>query len=281
MHYSNYDLLFALGDRYEMFAAVASTLPFNLKVAHIHGGETTLGAIDNAYRHGITLMSKYHFVSCSPYASKVESLIGNKEGVFNVGALSIENLTELKLFSKEEILSTFSLDLTKPSILFTFHPETVSFEKNEVYIQEVIEVMEATQNYQWVITMPNADTMGNLIRSYLESYIKRATNVFSIENFGTIGYLSAMKHCAFMFGNTSSGFVEAAFFPKYVINLGDRQKGRYRTPNIIDTPIERDEILKAIEKAQASNTLQYDGFYGKGNTAKQIVEILKNQLSSE
>ena len=274
----SYDLLFALGDRFEMFAAVASTLPFDLKVAHIHGGETTLGAIDNAYRHSISLMSKLHFCVTEAYENRLVELLGTEKGIFNVGSLSMDNMKHLTLLSIEEMKEKFGVDLSKPSILFTFHPETVAFEKNEVYIKEIISALSELDHFQLVITMPNNDTMGSMVRNHLNDFISKATNVFAIENFGTIGYLSAMKHCALMLGNTSSGFAEAAYFPKWVINLGQRQAGRYRTPNIVDVPeIEKRVILNAVNHLKGSPEPTFNSPYGNGNTAEQIIKILKDK----
>ena len=270
-----YDLVFALGDRYEMFAAVASTVPFNINIAHIHGGETTIGSIDNAFRNSITLMSKYHFTSTQVYKNRVIELTGNEENIYNVGALSIDNLKNIKLYSKNEFKKVFNIDLNIPSILITFHPETVSYEKNNVYIEELISALQKINDYQLIITMPNADTMGNIIRNKLNEFIKSSTNVFGIETFGTIGYLSCMKHCRFMLGNTSSGFVEASFFPKYVINLGERQKGRIITSNIINCNINEAAILSKIREVEKLPEPDKINIYGTGNTANNIIKILK------
>lgn len=271
-----FDLVICLGDRYEMFAAICATIPFNYSVAHIHGGETTLGAIDNAYRHSISLFSKFHFASTEEYKERVIEVVGYRENVFNVGALSIDNLKNLTLYTKEEFYNLFNIDLNKPTVLITFHPETVSFEKNKVYIEEVIGALNELKKYQLVITMPNVDTLGVYIREKLEKFIGKSNNAIAVESFGTIGYLTCMKYCHFMLGNTSSGFVEASFFPKYVLNLGDRQKGRCVTPNIFNCPIDKDRILKCVEKIESmpldpSNI----SVYGEGNSAEQIINILK------
>jgi len=272
---NKFDLVFALGDRYEMFAAVSATTPFNIKVAHISGGETTLGAIDNVYRHSITLMSAYHFASTDIYKKRIIEITGSEEHAYSVGALSIDNLRNMKLLSPEEFKQKFNIDLSIPTILITFHPETVSFEKNEIYISEVTKALEKCSKYQLVITMPNTDTMGNMIRSRFKDFIANASNAIEVESFGALGYLSCMKYCAFMLGNTSSGFVEASFFPKYVINLGDRQKGRLVTPNILTVPVKHEEIEQAIKKVESLKPLENLNIYGTGNASGQIVNILK------
>jgi GDP/UDP-N,N'-diacetylbacillosamine 2-epimerase (hydrolysing) len=273
-----YDLVFALGDRFEMFAAVAATTPFIIPLAHLHGGETTLGAIDNAFRHAITSLSNYHFTSTEVYRKRVADIVGTEENVYNVGALSVDNLKNLPLLSKKAFKEKFRIDLKKPSILFTFHPETVDYQNNERYIEEILASLEQLSRFQVIITMPNADTMGLLIRKKLEAFGKGRSNIILVENFGVLGYLSAMKYCAFMLGNTSSGFAEAAFFPKWVINLGRRQEGRINTPNIINTPIESRAIIRAVQQVENTPTPGDCNIYGDGNAAERIVSIVKKEF---
>lgn len=272
----SFDLVLALGDRFEMFAAVISGSPLGVHFGHIHAGETTLGAIDNAYRHSISLMSKVLFVSTDEYAKRAKEITEEGQQVFNVGALSIDNLNKIELYNKEKFRKLFNIDLNQPSILSTFHPETVSFENNETYVNELINSFEILkEKYQLIITMPNADTMGNMIREKLTVFGEKHKNVKLVESFGMMGYLSCMKHCSFLLGNTSSGFVEASFFPKYVINLGDRQKGRMLSPNITNTPIVSSNILEAVNKIEKSAALKNLHWYGKGNAAEQIITKLK------
>jgi GDP/UDP-N,N'-diacetylbacillosamine 2-epimerase (hydrolysing) len=275
-----YDLIVCLGDRYEMFAAVSASVPFRIPVAHIHGGETTLGAIDNIYRHTLTHISQLHFVSTEKYKQKVVSLLGDSSHVYNVGAMSIDNLMEIELMSPETFLETFGIDLSKKSILITLHPETVAYEKNEIYVQELVKALKRlAENYQLIITMPNLDTLGSMIREELNTFISASEGkAIGVESFGTLGYLSCMKHCAFLLGNTSSGFVEASFFPKQVINLGERQSGRIRTPNILDCALEEAEIMKAVAEIEKSEKLEKIETYGTGQTAKKIHKILKQFL---
>jgi GDP/UDP-N,N'-diacetylbacillosamine 2-epimerase (hydrolysing) len=273
-----FDLIIALGDRYEMFAACASVMPFNIPIAHIHGGETTEGAIDDAFRHGITQMSKLHFTTTKTYSNRVAELKGNNAHIYNVGALSLDNLKNTTLLSIAEFKDRFNIDMAKPGILITFHPETVALDKNKGYIGALIDALEQLTAYQLIITMPNADTMGNMIREKLNGFISATSNAIGIESFGMLGYLSCMKHCSMMLGNTSSGFVEAAFFPKWVINLGDRQKGRILTPNILQTPVTKESILAAVHKIEALGTPPPVDVYGDGHTAQRIVQLLKQTL---
>lgn len=275
-----YDLIICLGDRFEMFAAVTSSIPFNIPIAHISGGEITLGAIDNVFRNSLTIVSSIHFASTEQYKKRIIEMLGTDKNVYNVGALSIDNLKDLKLLSKKEFKEKFKIDLDLDSILITFHPETISFEKNKDHINEIIAALQELKQYQLIITMPNADTMGNLIREKLQKFVKKNSNAIAVESFGTVGYLTCMKYCKMMLGNTSSGFVEASFFPKYVINLGDRQKGRIVTPNVLNCRIKKDSILDCVSKAAKLPELKPVGIYGNGNSASKMHKKIKIHLNN-
>ena len=274
---NKFDLVFALGDRYEMFASVSAGTLFNVNFAHLHAGETTLGAVDNAYRHAISLFSTQLFVTTETYKKRAEEIVEKTVRINNVGALSIDNLKTINFMSKTEFNDRFDISLESPSILCTFHPETVSYEKNEIYIKELLDSFEILKNkYQIIITLPNTDTMGQMIRDEILVFSEKYPEIKIIESFGMLGYLSCMKHCEFLLGNTSSGFVEATFFPKYVINLGDRQKGRLETDNIITTPITKKDILDTVKQIELSEPLHNLNIYGDGKTAKKIISILKS-----
>lgn len=271
-----FDLVFCLGDRFEMFAAVSSGTPFNVNFAHIHAGETTLGAIDNAYRHAISLFSSYLFVSTNEYKKRAEEIVEKSVPVYNVGALSIDNLSKINYLTKQDFKSKFDIDLSKPTILSTFHPETVSYERNEAHIRELLSSFdELKEKYQIVITMPNTDTMGQMIRDAINEYKLNNPEIILIESFGMLGYLTCMKYCSFLLGNTSSGFVEASYFPKFVVNIGDRQKGRVETKNIYTIPISESKILETVKEIENSSYLENEKVYGEGNSSKKIIEILK------
>ena len=273
---NKFDLVITLGDRYEMFAAVTAASPFNIKIAHIHAGETTLGAIDNAYRHSISLFSDYLFVSTEEYKNRAIEVVRESAKVFNVGALSIDNLKNIEFLTIEELNIKFNLDLNKPTILSTFHPETVSFEKNETHIKELLGSFEELKtDYQIIITMPNTDTMGQMIRDEILKFKKKNSEIIIIESFGMIGYLSCMKHCSFLLGNTSSGFVEASYFPRYVINIGNRQAGRIETKNIYSVPVSKQKIISTVQKIENKSTPENEKIYGDGNTANAILGKIK------
>jgi GDP/UDP-N,N'-diacetylbacillosamine 2-epimerase (hydrolysing) len=273
----SYKLIVVLGDRYEMFAACASSIPYNVKIAHIHGGESTKGAIDDCFRNSITQMASIHFAAAEEYKNRIIELKNSNSNIYNTGSLSIDNLKQMKLLSIADFQKKFKIDLSIPTILITFQPETINFENNKKNISILTETLSELINFQLVITMPNEDTMGMYIRRKLESFINKNVNAIKVQTFGTIGYLSCIKHCKMMLGNTSSGFIEASFFSKYVINIGKRQDGRIVTPNIRNVEIDRIKILAAVNSFKNYKANKYSGIYGNGKTAEKIISILKNK----
>ena len=245
---STFDWILCLGDRFEMAAAVNAGIPFQLKFAHFHAGEITLGAIDNIYRHQLTLASQLHFVSLPINVQKVWELTGVKNTTTVIGSLSLLNQVNLPLLSVNEFYEKWQIDLSIPTILITVNPETVNFEKNELYAEITVKVLRDLANeFQLVINPPNADTKGSIFRKAFIDLQKEIKTIKIIESFGSQSYFSCMKHAALMLGNTSSGIIEAASFQKYVINIGDRQKGRFAPENVIDIPF---DYVQIIEKSR-------------------------------
>lgn len=277
-HTSDFDLVFCLGDRYEMFAAVTAGIPFNIKFAHLHGGETTLGAIDNIFRHSITLASKLHFASTDAHADRIAEITQCKDGVYNVGALSLDNLSQLKLLSILEFKEKWGIDLAKETILTTFHPETIDLDTNAENTSNLISAIKSLPRYQFLITMPNADTAGNMIRGALIEELSEQENIFLIENLGSQSYFTALKYASFLLGNTSSGIIEAASFGKYVINLGNRQLGRTSGDNVLHVPIETLEILKAIQILEKKPLGKTENIYYQGGATMKIIKCLKSEV---
>jgi GDP/UDP-N,N'-diacetylbacillosamine 2-epimerase (hydrolysing) len=274
-----FDAALCLGDRYEMFAAVASALPFGICFAHLHGGETTLGAIDDAFRHSITHMSHIHFVSSAMYAKRVSELKGSNDRIYTVGALGLDNLKSLTLWTTEELKKRRNVHCDKDTILCTFHPETVHAERNEQYAKELIAAILDLKHYRFLMTLPNADTHGILLRNMFIDALSGLERVQLVENLGTIGYMSAMRHCAFMLGNTSSGIAEAASFGKYVIDLGDRQKGRAHGLNVLHAPVQREAILTAVKKVEGLDAWTRGNIFDLGGAADKIIYALESELT--
>lgn len=275
-----YDVVFCLGDRYEMFGAVTAGIPYNILFAHLYGGETTLGAFDNIYRHAISLASRYHFVATEAYKERLAGILGTDKDIYVAGSLSLDNLRSFKTTDIDAFKQQWNIDLSKPSVLITVHPETVNAQSNNEYLHETVKALEALAGpYQLVITMPNADTQGSVFREGFQQLKTRFPDrVMLIENFGTQGYFSCMQHAAFMLGNTSSGIVEGASFKKYVIDLGDRQKGRLTGENVLHVPFSAEAILAAVAEIERRPSLNGENIYDKGGAVDLIIHSLKHQM---
>lgn len=273
-----YEWVFALGDRFEMSAAVQAGIPFCIKFAHIHGGETTLGAIDNIYRHQITLASKLHFTATQTFAKKVKQLTGQTNNIYNVGALSLDGIDNLQLPEWKEVAKEFNIPEGKAFVLVTFHPETVNFECNQSYARIVYETLkELCLRKHLVITLANADTFGSLFREIANQLKKEnPKRVSLVTSFGKVNYFSAMKACDFLLGNTSSGILEAASFQKWVINVGDRQAGRLQSDNIINVPFDKVTLLSSVDHLNEKKPFQGQNRYYKPKVAQHIKEIISH-----
>ena len=274
------DLVISLGDRYEMFAAVTAAVPFGVPIAHLHGGETTIGAIDNAFRHAITHMSVLHFTSTEAYRDRVIELLGHDRGVVNTGALSVDNLVNTQFLTIAEVSERTGVDMSIPTCLITYHPETVGPELADAQWEELTNALcEIAAVQQMIVTLPNADTTGLVLRRRWQDFVDVTPGATAFDSLGSLLYLSCLKHCSFMLGNSSSGYVEGAFFPTWVIDIGNRQTGRLVTPNILRTPMRRGDILEAVSTAVSRPVPPVPATYGDGNAADKIVDAIKNGLA--
>jgi len=278
-HSSQFDIVLCLGDRYEMAAAVTAGIPFGVKFAHIHAGETSEGAIDNIYRDQISLASEIHFVSLPQFKTRIENLTQKKNTAHVVGAVSLENVKNTPLLSIEEFYKKWNIDLKLPSILLTMHPETVNFEMNHQYCSEIEKAINyLAKKYQVIISMPNADTLGSIYRTAFEKSASAHSSVILIENFGNQSYFTAMQYCNLLIGNSSSGLLEAASFNKYVLNLGDRQKNRACGENVIHIPINFEKIIEATEIYMNKEFLK-NNIYAQDNGVQILIDQLKLHLN--
>ena len=242
------DLLVVLGDRFEMYAAALAALPFKIPVVHIHGGEITQGAVDDALRHSITKLSHIHFVATKEYARRITQL-GEEPWRINItGAPSLDNLQSVKLLTINDLEKKYDLSLDSPPLIVTFHPVTLEYENTEWQMDELLAALDDFE-IPVVFTMPNTDTGGRVIQDLIGKYVKRRTSTYLIDNLGTQGYFSLMGVACAMVGNSSSGIIEAASFELPVINIGNRQAGRLRGANVIDVDYERTSIIGGLRKA--------------------------------
>lgn len=273
----NPDIVILLGDRYEICAIACAALNLRIPIAHIHGGETTEGAVDEAFRHAITKMSYLHFVCTKEYRKRVIQLGESPDRVYNVGALGVENINKTKLMSIDELENSLGFKLGNKYAVGTFHPVTLGGEA-ERECRNIMEACAESDSVNFLFTKSNADAGGQVINSCIEEYSEKVNNIFLVSSLGYRRYLSALKHASFVIGNSSSGIIEAPSFKIPTINIGIRQKGRIQGNSIINVEPEIEFLKAAIKKALIIDRSNYTNPYFGENTSDRIIEIIKNNL---
>lgn len=241
------DLLVILGDRFEAFCMAAAAQVCRIPIAHIHGGEATEGTYDEAFRHSITKMSHLHFASCETYRQRIIQLGEAPDKVFNVGALGIENIRRTSLMSRNELAKSIGFNLKKLYFLVTFHPVTLEKDTSASQFQALLNALDGFSQYNVIFTKTNADTDGRIINRLIDEYVeKRPERCLAVTSLGMRRYLSTMKFCAAVIGNSSSGIIEAPSFKVPTVNIGDRQKGRIQAVSILNCSPDENAIRQAI-----------------------------------
>lgn len=272
-----FDWVLCLGDRYEMHAAVQAGIPFNIRYAHLHGGETTSGAIDNIYRHQISLASRLHFCALPVFAEKLNQLCGTPEAIHTVGALGLANMVNFKPTPFATWQSQFGLETLAPGfILVTVHPETIAYEANRSHVLALEQSIKPLLSHsQVVVTMPNADTLGSVYRDLFKQLSYRFPDrMMTVESFGTQGYLSAIHYSGLVLGNSSSGIIEVASLKRYCLNIGQRQAGRPTSPNTMHAPFNVEQIVSIAQELLQRGPYKGENIYYRPNTVEQILEVL-------
>lgn len=246
------DMVVILGDRYEMLAAAAAAMIHRIPIAHIHGGELTLGAMDDAIRHSITKMSTLHFASTEEYRKRIIQLGESPERVFTVGALGVENAKKQALLGKDELAESIGFSLEKPYVMVTLHPVTLENSTAEKQFGDLLAALNQFTEYHIIFTKANADTDGRIINQKIDGYVSQNKDrAIAVTSLGMTRYLSALKYCEMVIGNSSSGIVEAPSFKIPTVNIGDRQLGRTRAASVIDCGNSVEDIVAAINRAKA------------------------------
>jgi GDP/UDP-N,N'-diacetylbacillosamine 2-epimerase (hydrolysing) len=274
------DICLVLGDRFEIFSAVSAALTARIPVAHIHGGETTEGAIDEAFRHSITKMSHLHFTANDVYSKRVIQLGENPSHVYTTGTPIIDNICKLKLLNRAEFEESINFKLNKKNFLITFHPVTLESNTSGNQFNELLKALSKFENTNLIFTFPNSDTDGRIIIEMINDFVKNnSKNSISFQSLGQIRYLSALKHVDVVIGNSSSGLTEVPSFNKPTINIGNRQKGRLKANSVLDSNPIAEEIFESINYS-LSNSFQESiqevlNPYGSVGASLKIKTILK------
>ncbi len=280
LHELKPDLIVVLGDRFEILAAVSAALVARIPVTHLHGGELTEGAFDDAIRHSITKMSHLHFVAAEEYRQRVIQLGEQPDHVFLVGGLGIDNIKRLKLLDREELEASIDFRLGPKNLLITFHPVTLEAATASEQMAELLVALAELKDTQLIFTMPNADTDGRVLIRMVDEFVAQHTNAQAYTSLGQLRYLSCVSHVDGVVGNSSSGLAEVPSFRKGTVNVGDRQRGRLQAESVISCEPTYESIAAAIKKLYSTDfqlsLSKVTNPYGEGGASEKVVEILKN-----
>ena len=282
------DIIVILGDRFEIVPVAMASVVFKIPVAHIHGGETSQGAIDEAFRHSVTKMASIHFPATETYRNRIIQMGESPDLTFNLGAPGIDSIYRLPLLDKLELAESLQFSLQATVAMVTFHPVTTESGTALVQAENMLKAIEDA-GIRAIFTKANADADGSIINGRLAEFCQNRPDNFKLfDNLGQTRYLSCMKNLDLMIGNSSSGIIEAPSFRLPVVNIGDRQKGRMRAPNVIDVGNSVAEIRGGIARALSNDFRTsikdienpYDRFRD-GQTSHRIMEVLKTVELSE
>jgi GDP/UDP-N,N'-diacetylbacillosamine 2-epimerase (hydrolysing) len=273
------NLIVVLGDRFEIFAAVSAALVARIPVAHLHGGETTEGAFDEALRHSITKMSHLHFVAAEPYRQRVIQLGEQPDRVFLVGGLGIDNIKRLKLLERAELEAALDLKLSSRNLLITFHPVTLETSTAADQMAELLAALAELKNTLLIFTLPNADTDGRILIQMVDQFVAMHPNSRAYTSLGQLRYLSCIAHVDGVVGNSSSGLGEAPALKKGTVNIGDRQRGRLQANSVINCEPIRQSVEAALVKLYSADfQASLSGVinpYGEGGASEKVVKVIK------
>jgi GDP/UDP-N,N'-diacetylbacillosamine 2-epimerase (hydrolysing) len=274
------DVIVVLGDRFEIFAATAAALISKIPVAHLHGGETTVGAFDEAFRHSITKMSQLHFVGTEEYRKRVIQLGENPNNVFLVGGLGVDGIKSSILLTKEELESSLGFKFQTKSLLITFHPATLEDGTSQAQMAEMLSALSDLSDTTLIFTMPNADPGGLILFKMIEEFVESHPNAHSFISLGQQRYWSCLVQVDGVVGNSSSGLTEAPSFKKGTINVGNRQLGRVQASSVINCKPEEKAIREAIVKMYSQDFIDSleltSNPYGEGDASLKVVRVLKD-----
>lgn len=272
------DVVAVLGDRLEAFAMATAATILGVPIAHIHGGEITEGAMDDALRHAITKMSWLHFTSTAEHRDRVIQMGEEPDRVHFLGAPIVDVISNLKLLSRDELRSQYKIRMDDPTALVTFHPASMDVLPASEVLEELLAGLVGVQNLRVIVTGSNTDIGSTAIRTRIASWVhEHAERADYVESFGQHGYLSAIAQSAVVVGNSSSVVLEAPVLGTPSVLVGDRQKGRPIAPSVRVPKVQRDQISSAIREAIDGQHLdQDDGIFGTAGFAARALDVLLN-----
>lgn len=273
------DWVILLGDRFEIFAAASAAFIARIPIAHLHGGETTEGAIDEAFRHSITKMSHLHFVAAEEYRRRVIQLGEHPDRVFTVGGLGVDAIHRAKLLGRAELEASLNFRFGPRNLLITFHPATLENTTAADQMRELLAALEPLENTHLIFTAPNADTDGRIILQLIEQFVATHQHARLYSSLGSVRYLSCLQFVDGVVGNSSSGLIEVPTFRKGTVNIGPRQQGRLKAESVIDCAAERKAIGNALARLYSAEFRamleRVENPYGNGGAVNGIVSVLR------
>ena len=273
------DLMLVLGDRYEILSAAIAALLLRVPVAHIHGGEKTLGSFDDSIRNAVTKMSYLHFVATELSKKRVVQMGENPRNVFNVGGLGVDAIYKLQLLSRDDVELFLQRKLGRKNLLVTYHPETISEHTPIEQIRILLDALARKRDTNLIFTGVNADPGSEEITSEINAFVQSNSNAMFCSSLGQKNYLSTILYCDGVVGNSSSGILEVPSFKKATVNVGKRQHGREFSKSVIDCPLDSDAIANAIDKIYTKNfeiaLAKTVNVYGEPGASERIYQILK------
>jgi len=274
------DLIIVLGDRYEIFSLVSAAHVARIPIAHIHGGETTEGSMDEAFRHSITKMSHLHFVATDTYKKRVLQLGEQTNRVFNVGGLGVDSIKCLKFLNQVELEKVIDFKFGDKNLLITFHPATLDINPTHEQLKELLDALRLLTKTKIIFTLPNADKDSLIIIKMIKEFVSKNDNTKAFSSLGQLLYLSCMKIVDGVIGNSSSALLEAPTLKKGAINIGDRQRGRIQATSVINCKPKKESICRALEELYSSKFIfelqEVTSPYGSGGASKEIVQIIES-----
>lgn len=273
------DLVVLLGDRFEILVASTAALVAGIPVAHLHGGETTEGAIDEAIRHSVTKMSHLHFVAAEDYRRRVIQLGEHPSRVFMVGGLGVDAITHLKFMERKALEDSLDFPFAAKNLLVTFHPVTLEGGASPQQMAELLEALHTLSDTHLIFTKPNADAGSREMVRLVDGFVASHANARAYTSLGQLRYLSCMRLVDGVVGNSSSGLAEAPSFAIGTVNIGERQRGRLKASSVIDCLPQRGDILAAIERLYTpefrQTLLETRNPYGDGGASLRIARVLE------
>ncbi len=278
------DIVIILGDRYEALMAATAAMMARIPIAHIHGGETTEGAVDEAIRHSITKMSHIHFTAAEEYRKRVIQLGEQPQNVYHVGALGVENVKAVALLDRKTLEDVIQFTFRSPTIMVTFHPVTLDNRAAEEQFANLLQVIERHKELGVIFTKANADPDGRIVNQMIDDYVeKNHTRCAAYISLGQLRYLSALQFCDAVVGNSSSGIIEVPSFGIPTVNIGDRQRGRVSAESVIHCGNEEADIERALVRALSSefkdSIRSIKNPYEGSHTSQRIVEVIEEALN--